>query len=375
MNHARPTEAGEAVRRYVRRLRRAFVNLMPLLTLLVVVVEWNGIPGQRRDTVAYFDAAVAARSESQGIYEPLPQIGPHEFLGDFPYIYPPVLAAALALLPDTSYRTFDRGWLLANVVAFWFLAAALARISSGTWKGRELLSWSAVLFLFPGTWFSIHFGNMDLVVLSLIAWSVAVPARAGALLPVGIVLKVTPVLPWLVFLIHRPRAAVVGAASVLALSAAVCLHTFGYSHSLLLFRQWFMMVLPSLSQGQFWGGSLAALKGGALTPYDYFANMSPSFLPVQLAILCGWDFEGGSWPVGIRLYLAGFGVLVPLLTGWLTRRCSLSVQIAAVATAALWSAPIVRPYVLPAALILVAAFRPARRRDLDPAKQVSRSHA
>lgn len=128
-------------------------GLRPVVTaamILFVALEWNGIPGQARDTVAYHPAAEAARVGSS-IYDPLPTPGPHEFDGEWLYLYPPPLAAMLSALPAVDYRTFDRVWLIMMLVAFWVLSACLARVASGDWSIRGTGTWAVALFLLPGT--------------------------------------------------------------------------------------------------------------------------------------------------------------------------------------------------------------------------------
>jgi hypothetical protein len=116
-----------------------------------------------------------------------------------------------------------------------------------------------------------------------------------------------------------------------------------------------------LAQGQFWGESLRSLRTGGWHPVHYFDNLSLSFLPVQLAVLNGWGYDGGPLPGGIRAWLTGVSIIGPTLAAWLTRRRSPTAQAAIVFAAALFSGPIVRPYVLPALLLVLAAVRGERR--------------
>jgi hypothetical protein len=125
--------------------------------------------------------------------------------------------------------------------------------------------------------------------------------------------------------------------------------------------QWVSAVMPTLSQGQFWAGSLAGIRRGELAFLDYLDNLSLSFLPVQLAVLLGWDYRGGPLPGAVRVYLTAASVGVPLLTAWLTRRRTVCLQAASVAAAAMLAAPITRPIIFPTLLIVLAALHRERR--------------
>jgi hypothetical protein len=347
----------------LRRLGIAAIRVVPAaLVLAVVVVHWQALPRFPRDTLAYFQAGAAA-AEGAGIYDPVPPAGPHEFRGvdDFHYLYPPPLAAMVSPAAGVGYRTFDRLWLILDLLAFGVLAAALARIAWGAWTFDGTTRWAAAVVV-PGPLLAIHFGNIELLVLALAALGLAVPRSAGFTLGLGAAFKVTPVWPLVALLIRRPRTIAPGVAAAMALAAGACLVVFGGSGTWALTAQWATQVMPTAGQGQFWGGSLAALQRGDLRPLDYLANLSPSFLPVQVAVLSGWwDYQGGPLPGAVRAYLTAMAIAAPLLVGWLTRRRSPNVQAAAVLVAALFGAPITRPYALPALFLLLATVRQERR--------------
>ena len=100
-----------------------------------------------------------------------------------------------------------------------------------------------------------------------------------------------------------------------------------------------------------------------LHPVHYNSNLSLSFLPVQVAVLNGWRYEGGDLPGYVRHYLTAVALLGPLVAAWFTRHRSATLQTAVVFAAALFSAPIVRPYVLSVLLLVLAAARAERGRD------------
>src|SRR5690606_18562126 len=103
------------------------------------------------------------------------------------------------------------------------------------------------------------------------------------------------------------------------------------------------------------------LRSG-LAPIHYTSNLSLSFLPVQLAVLNGWwGYAGGELPGMVRFYLTAVAILGPLLAAWLTRHRGATLQAAVVFAAAVFAAPIVRPYVLPVLLLVLAAVRHEQR--------------
>jgi len=348
------------VRARLRIVLDAIVYTVPLITLLIVASEWNGIPGQPlRDTAAYHLAAEAARTGAD-IYDPLPSAGPHEFRGEYPFLYPPPLAALLSFLPEMSLTTFDRLWLCLNIVAFWVFAASIARIASGAWTVRSTLRWGAATLFLPGAWLAIHFANIDMMILALVAFGLARPPIAGACLTLAAAFKVVPVWAFATRVLRRPRETVRSAAVAAAVCSAACFVVFGIVETVELSLRWVVDVMPTVSQGQFWGESLSMVRSG-LDPIHYTSNLSLSFMPVQIAVLNGWEYDGGPLPSYVRFYLTAVGVLAPLLAAWLTRRRSPTLQTTVVFAAALFAAPIVRPYVLPVLLLVLAAIIQEKR--------------
>jgi hypothetical protein len=352
-----------------RRLARAATHITPVAILVFLAVEWNGIPGQDRDTIAYHHAAASARADG-AIYERKPPPGPHELTDWRLYLYPPPLAALLSFLPETTYRTFDRGWLVLNLLAFWILAAALGRLAAGAWSVSSTARWGAAAFFFPGTLLAIHYGNMEVILLALVAVGLALPATAGLTVGLAAAFKVTPVWPLLTLAARRPRRALPGLAAAVALCGGACLWVFGARGTVDLVVQWITDIMPTVVQGQFWGESFSNLQAGQLRFVDFLGNLSVSFAPVQIAALSGWwDYDGGPLPGSVRGYLTAVAIGVPLVAAWLTRRRSPNVQAAVVLAAALFAAPIVRPYALPVLLLVLATVRQERRDagDLPPA--------
>jgi hypothetical protein len=339
----------------------------PVLLLAVVAAHWSGGDDLPRDTFAYYRGAEAAAAGA-GIYDPVPAPGPHEFRGaqHFHYLYPPPLAAMLAPAARIGYRAFDRAWLVLDILAVVALAAALARIARGTWSLDGTARWGAAV-LVPGPILAVHFGNIELLVLALVAVGLAVPSTAGAAVGLAAMFKVTPVWPLAVLAARRPRRVLPGLAIASAVAGGACVLVFGAAGTLALSLQWAREIAPVMAQGQFWGGSLAAVQQGVLRPLDFFTNLSISFLPVQLAVLTGWwDYQGGPLPSHVRMYLTAVALGAALLVAWLARRRAPTVQAAAVLVAALFAAPIVRPYALAAWLLLLAAVRGERLRPARP---------
>lgn len=328
-------------------------RVVPFAMVVLVALEWNGIRGQpARDSLAYHQAAADARANGP-LYDPPSDPGPHSFVGRWPYLYPPPLAALVSLFPQVSYRTFDRIWLLLNFTSFWVFAASLGRIQVGRWSRHAALTWGAGLFLIPGSVLAIHFANVEPVVWALVGLAFAVPATTGLLLVLAASFKLTPAWALLSLATRRPRWVVPQAILGTALLSILCVGVVGAGRFLSDSLTWWTRVLPPLTQGQFWGGSLAVLRQG-IGPLDILGNLSLSFVPIQLAVLAGWDYQGGLLPLGLRLYLTAVGILTPLLVLWRTRRMPALEQAAFVLVSAALAAPIVRPYVLPLALLPLA---------------------
>jgi hypothetical protein len=258
-----------------------------------------------------------------------------------------------------SYRTFDRAWLVLNLLAFWTLAASLDRIAGGSWTGKGTLSWGAALFFWPGAVLSMHFGNVELVVFALAGLSLALPVTAGVSLSLAAVVKVAPGWALVPFLRRRPKHTLGGMLGAGLACIVASLMVFGWPHLWELLEQWVRGVLPTTAQGQFWGGSLAGLRDG-IRPADVLGNLSVSFLPVQLAVLAGWDYAGGPLPVATRVYLTLFAICIPAFAAWVVRRRTLRFQAAVVLTVGVLAAPIVRPYALSSLLLVLAAWRAER---------------
>lgn len=198
--------------------------------------------------------------------------------------------------------------------------------------------------------------------LALIALGLALPVVGGFTVALATALKVTPLWMLGVLAMRRPRTTLPGIAAAVVVAGGACLLVFGLGGTADFVGIWITAVMPSISQGQFWGESLAGLQAaGGPSLQHYFGNLSISFFPVQLAVLSGWDYAGGDLPVAVRAYLTTMAVGAPLTAAWLTRNRSVSVQATSVLAAALLAAPIVRPYVLPVLLLVAASFLEERR--------------
>ncbi len=337
-------------RERLKRLGRAYVNLLPLLLLLFVALEWNGIPGQPgRDSRAFW-AVSGGNASGLGLYQDYEIEGPHEYAGRFPFLYPPPLAAALSLVPPLPYRTFDRLWLVLNALALCIFGATLGRLRDGHYSARGTWLWSAIVFATPGALLAIHFANVTPWIWVLVGVAFAHPRVAGAFLATGAAIKVTPVWPLLAWTLRCPRRLLPPTALAAFVLTGLSVAVFGATELVGLCLVWFDVVLPSVSQGQFWGSSIAEFRAG-IGPLDLLDNLSLSFLPVQLAALTFWDYQGGPLPGAVRTYLSVVGVGAPILTYWWLRGRSPRLQAAGVLAVAVLVSPIARPYALPLLLV------------------------
>ena len=342
-----------------------FAYIYPLIhVLLFVPIQWGRVDGHR-DTVAYHQASVRVAGGTSP-YVPLPP-GPHRDVGEFQYLYPPYLAAALGLAPQTSFVTFARAWLVLLLAAFWGYAVCLAKLAEGRVTLRGTLVAGAILSFTPGGAMAITLGQADALMWPLIGAGLGWSSARGAGFLGAALLKVHGAWPLVLAAWRERRPVVVSAAAAAAVALAVGLVAFGPKPFVDAHRDWLVHVVPALGQGEFFPGnglfdavahvsSTLPVGGSVVLPVLLVPNLSLSFAPIELAHRMGWwTYPGGDLPAALRGYLLAVGVLAPLLTAWWTRRRPPVVQYALVVSAAILFAPIFRPSNIPLLLAPVAA--------------------
>ncbi|MCI0434453.1 MAG: DUF2029 domain-containing protein [Gemmatimonadetes bacterium] len=343
----------------MRRFWTALLVTIPLAHLIVIVpLRWDA-QGQD-DSAAYALATDKARA-GESIYVPYPEPGPHQFTGPL-YLYPPFLAATISLTPELEPLDFSRLWLAASILALWVYAACLGAL----WKGRPTvvgtLVMGAVLTLAPGTLRALWLGQIDVMLWAAFGIALAVPRLRGAAFAASSMVKVYAIWPLLVAAQREGRRVIPGALVAGIVGLAIGVAALGPSGFVESFREWFVHVVPTLSQGQFSGAGDRPLPTSVadwLEPVG--GNYSLAFAPVQLALLLGWDYGGGVLSGVVRAYLFLIGVAAPLTAAWLSRRSGPAMQYAVVTCAAVAFLPIVRPSYLPLFLAPVALWLRQRR--------------
>lgn len=288
-----------------------------------------------RDLCAYY--LVKERVENgEPIYLDLSNKGPHNSSLAL-YLYPPILASVLSLLPDMSFLTFARFWTLLLHAAFWVYAATLGKLAFGRFSFRATMVCGMVLFFFPGTFRGLVLGQIDPLLWAFFGLALSVPALRGWFTMLVAIIKPWGIWPFFWSLGEGLRVWV-GAIMVLLGSALVGTLVFGGEAFVENCRIWFTHVLPSLAQGA-WS-------------YD---NRSLSFAFLRVVDAAGlWNYDGGILPSGARMWLLISGLAGPLWVGWRFRRAPKNMQLAAAGCAAILISPICWSTYLPATLAFVA---------------------
>ena len=257
------------------RSARVLLILLPLLHLGFFIAVQLPRTDRARDLVAYYDAA-ARIEHGRSMFEPYPTVGPHDPGPQGPvYLYPPVLAPALSLLPHVSFAAFARAWLVFLYLCFWVYAALLGRLAAGSWSVRAVLAGGAVLICFPGTHRALALGQVDVLLWALSGAAITWPGWGTFAL--GLVCGVKPyaVVPTGTMLQRKPGAGAYGLIGAAALGLAVGVAALGATGFLHACGEWFRYVLPSVSQGQ-----IEHLHGPEGSSWLPIGNLSVSMAPV-----------------------------------------------------------------------------------------------
>jgi hypothetical protein len=319
-------------------LKRVVVGLaivVAILQLSILLPKTLGRTDKMRDVYAYY--LVKERIEhGRPIYLNLSKKGPHDSSLAL-YLYPPVFAGVLSLLPKMSFLTFARLWTLLLYGAFWIYATTLGKLAFGRFSLSSTLSAGLILFFFPGTFRALALGQIDPLLWAFFGLALSMPLFRGGFTMLVAIIKPWGIWPFL-WSIGEGLRVWAGAITVLLGSALVGALAFGGEAFVENCRTWFTHILPSLAQG-------------AWSP----DNRSLSFALLRGAHSVGlWSYDGGALPLGARIWLLGSGLAGPLLIGWRFRRSSKNLQLAAVGCTAILVSPICWTTYLPALLTLAA---------------------
>jgi hypothetical protein len=273
------------------------------------------------DLYVYYETAVRL-AHGQPIYTGL-------------FLYPPTFAALVRPAATVSLAVFQAAWSVIMLGAFWAYAVGLARLAFDRVTLRRALAVAAVLMLTPGTNATMNYGQANLIIWALVAWSL--PAGAG--LAVGACLKVYPAVVAAAGAIRYPasiRRQLVAAAALVAFSLLVL----GPGP----FKEWLHAGIVPLPDCTFLEGNVSLPTG-------------------LLKLLHVGDFRGG---LARAVYLVIPALLISG-TFWRTRRWSAPAAGAAVLLATVWSAPVCWQSSLPIVHIPLAVWLRARLQREAPA--------
>ncbi len=267
---------------------RLTVRAAVLLALALFIGRWLADPGKARmfDFSSFYMAAQAASQgadlyDTAGLNESAASQGLRAYV--FPYVYPPFLAFVLQPLGNLPIDSARLVWIWINLAAIpliVLLAALTARSKAGNAGGDlALLLAAALVFVLP-FYDNIDMGQVNLLVLLFLSLSFFLFSRerdwaSGAMLGVAVMIKVSPAVLLLYFLVRGRIKVVFGSlASVATLAAASLLLGAGGAWGR------FFASLPEMSH--------ATAKPGMLPPgfYPNFAlaglmsRIFPEDLPV-----------------------------------------------------------------------------------------------
>lgn len=328
-------------------LRRALVVAGVVYVVAQVVVLMpreilSDDPG-RVDIWAYY-LAVERVHTGAPLYDPPLPPGPTR-PGPY-YVYPPVLAAALALLPRVGYATFASLWTTVLLVGFWVYALSLAALGSGGLSWRSVVVAGYLLGICPGAALAIGYGNADPLVWALSGLALALPGSGAAGWMAMAMIKPFGVWPLLFAVSRGGRKAAVEAGAIALAGLAVGVLSLGWGGFTEASATWLREVLPVLGQGTIDITNLS-VTAGLLT------------LTERTGL---WTHGGGPLPAWAGFTLTAVGVLVPLLVGWHFRGHDRRKQHSAILCAGVFASPYVLPGYLPLLLAPAAVWLHGSRR-------------
>ena len=288
-----------------------------------------------RDSLAYY-LVMERIHNNEPIYAGLSEQGPHS--PAYPlFLYPPVLAGALSVLPHMTFPVFARFWTILLYGAFWVYSATLGKLASGRVTVSGTLVAASVLYFFPGAFRALELGQVDPLLWAFFGLALSFPVSRGFFTMAISIIKPWGIWPFLWSLTEGYRVWV-GALLVLAGSAIMGTLVMGGVEFVGACHDWLTNVLPSVAQGT-WSSD----------------NRSLSFAVLRIAHSAGlWSYEGGALPFWARNWLLACGIGGPLLTGWCFRRKQKKLQLTAVGCIAILASPICWTTYLPVLLTFTA---------------------
>lgn len=288
-----------------------------------------------RDLVLYYTAVKQVLHHAP-LYIADPHYGPHIY--PFVYIYPPQFAVVISPLGLLSYQNFCHVWLLFLDLCFWGYAATLSKLSTGKWSLKYTLIWGYIALMTPDGYHDISTGQVDSLLWLIMG--LALTTRLGTLL-LALAAQIKPyaIYPLLALIYRRSRRVWIAAGLLFVAGIGLAIAASGPSSLI----DWVRDVGPVTSQGTFKA-----------------QNVSIPFAVLRLLKWLGiWHYHNGPLSMGPRLWLAGAGVIFPILTVYLCRKMDIRLLAAVSWFAALIFSPLCWIDYLPVShLILALLLRP-----------------
>lgn len=315
-------------------------RVLAVTGLLVAVMQVYRLPEHARND--QFDAAVyssAARHCAAGeqVYGGHPRTRLDQ--SPFSFLYPPTALAMICPFGHADETAFRTVYLIALLTAYWLFAAALGLLATGTLSGENTLAAGALAQL-TGVGVMVASGNVDVMVLAMIAWAFAAPRAAAPLLVVAAAIKIYPVFLFVAWL-PSMRARHVRDGVVAALGVIGLYFLTGADRYL---HEWNTAGASSLSELGLssWNWSLSAL------PFRPFFSGSETVTP--------------AW---VHAFMTAVPLAAVVATLYLSRKWSREARGCAVLLASITFAPICWWWRLAVALTIPAALWIRKRKELS----------
>lgn len=240
-------------------------------------------------------------------------------VADLPFTYPPFAALALAPVALLPWPLAAAVWAAAGVAA---LAVVVRTVLDRCAPEVDAPVWLIVLpaLALQPVWSTLSFGQVNLVLMTLVVVDVLGPRRrwSGALIGIAAGIKLTPLfLLLLLVLIGRRRAALVGAGTVLltavATAAALPRESWAYWTSVLLDPG--RIGAPEYAGNQSLNGLLPRLLGHEVSTALWFAVAAPVGAAALAIARARWRDEDGRAQV-LALGAAATGMLLCSPISW-----------------------------------------------------------
>ncbi len=249
-----------------------------------------------RDFVVYYVAGLAVRSGEE-LYLQRQESERPVWWKPFGYFYPPAFATAIAPLTHLRFRNALLVWRLLLEAALALGIACLVFLTRRRWDTFSFLSWHALALALPLSWWSLWLGQMDALLLLLLAGAILAAARgrhvvAGSLLGAAAVCKLHPLLLLGYFVLRRRWGAVAAGCAVFVAGNAVALWAVGWEPH----RVYLHEVLPLVGRG-------------TVKP----DNVSLFAVMAQFMIAGGWLLRSDPAPIWLVWLHAGMGLAMAAL--------------------------------------------------------------